>query len=753
TDELGGMTENIYKLLINNLTDSVFILQGGQIIFANHAAIESWGFTEEELISPDFDFMTLIHPDYRDHVREKIGQRPAQRDVCFSDIRMARKSGEVRRVTFKSIPITNEGMPAIAVIIADLTKQKVAEESCHRSEEQLHELIDTFVDAVISVDTRMKIVRWNKGAERLFGYREDEILGESLMKIVPQKYRDLKRKGFIHFNRTGSGPVIGKTLELEGLKKDGTLVPVELSVSMSEAGGEYIATAIVRDISDRKAIEAEIKCAQTLIDSISNFAGIADRDGRLTFVNKRALEILDFTPEEVIGKFFWECQWFTSSEEIKRIVRSSIEASLSGRTQHSEISVFTKRGDRISIYFTTTPIYDDDENVVGVALEGVDITKLKEVEELYRTIINAGSAAKEGFALVQDIDGIEAKHVFVNDYYAELTGYTKEELYAMSGLDIIHPAIKDEVVDRYRRKMAGEDLPPYNEFEWVRKDGGVRSVGLSSAVATYQGKPAFLYYFRDITEEKKVQAVLDNYRLHLEELVFERTQELEEVYERLKRGERLATIGELAGTFAHEIRNPLGAIKNSVYYLDMVLASRSEKIDKHLFLMQQEISRIDKLISDLLHFSRVKTPIKEKLIIEDVINSAIEKVNIPPEVNVVIKRHHPIGTQFCADYHQLERVFLNLLTNAADAIEDGGTIEIRIRDEEEVAIMVSDTGCGIKKEVQDKIFEPLYTTKVHGVGLGLSICRQIVEAHGGKIEVESCEGAGTTFIMRFPRVI
>jgi len=497
------MAENIYQLLMDNLTDSVFILLDERFRFANRAAIESWGFTKEEILSPDFDLLTLVHPDCQDLVIENERQRRKGKDIPRYEVRMITKSGDIKEVLVKNIAMIYEGKPAIAAILADITERKQAEDA------------------------------------------------------------------------------------------------------------------------------------------------------------------------------------------------------------------------------------------------------LREAEELYRTIIDAGSTAKDGFALVQDIDGIEAKHVYVNDYYAELTGYTKEELQQISGHDMIHPGIKDVVIDRYRGKMAGEDLPSYNEFEWVRKEGGVYTVGLSSAVTTFKGEPAFLYYFRDITEEKKMQAVLDDYRLHLEELVSERTLELEEAYEQLRRGERLATIGELAGSFAHEIRNPLGAIKNSAYYLDMVLASRSEKVDKHLFLMQQEISRIDKLITDLLDFSRVKTPIKEDIIIENLINSAIEKVNIPAQIEVRLKSHHP-ARRFCADYDQLERVFLNLLTNAVDAIEDGGMIEIRIRDEEEMVIMVSDTGCGINKDMLDKISEPLYTTKVQGVGLGLSICRQIVEAHGG--EVESDEGAGTTFVMKFPRV-
>lgn len=140
-----------------------------------------------------------------------------------------------------------------------IAEQQNAEAALRESEERYRELINTSIDAVISVDPEMAILLWNPGAERIFGYTEKEVLGQSLMKIVPERYREAQQKGFVGFEKTGSGPIIGKTLELEGLRKDGTEVPIELSVSSRKAGGTYIATAIVRNISDRKQVEAELK--------------------------------------------------------------------------------------------------------------------------------------------------------------------------------------------------------------------------------------------------------------------------------------------------------------------------------------------------------------------------------------------------------------------------------------------------------------------------------------------------------------
>ena len=145
------------------------------------------------------------------------------------------------------------------VVLKDITERKRVEEALRESEEKYREVVKTSVDGVISLDSQMKVGVWNKGAERLFGYTEEEMLGQSLMKIVPERYRKAMEKGFVEFRKSGSGPVIGKTLEFEGVRKDGTEIPVELSVSSRKVGETYIATAIVRDITERKRAEEMLR--------------------------------------------------------------------------------------------------------------------------------------------------------------------------------------------------------------------------------------------------------------------------------------------------------------------------------------------------------------------------------------------------------------------------------------------------------------------------------------------------------------
>ncbi|OFV66113.1 MAG: PAS domain S-box protein [Candidatus Syntrophoarchaeum butanivorans] len=719
--------------------------------FVNDAFSEITGYTKDEMVGR-LSLFDLIHPDDLEGVVDQYRARiQGERVSGYSEYRIVRKNREVRWVGVATAVTNYQGKPTSLSYFADITPRKRREEELRGYIHLLNSLSSTYI-GLLDLDGRLIFA--NDPAISGLGYEREDVIGKIFWECDWFARDDVGKE----VREAVEGVLSGKNLEIreiEVLSKDGKGVPLIFKVSpflneKGELAGVTVEGMVITELKRAEnALKRSEKRYRTLIENMNEGLNVIDANGYFTLVNEAFCRLLEYEAEELLGMHVYE----VLDDDNRKILSKELEKRRSGVRSRYELTWTAKSGRKIPTITAASPIFEDGifKGSYGVL---TDLTRIREAEELYRTIIDAASDAREGFALVQDIDGIEAKHVYVNDYYCELTGYTRDELYQMSAFELIPDDIKDEVHDRYIRKMRGEDLPRYHEFEWVRKDGRILTVGLSSAVTTYRGKPAFLYYFRDVTGERLLSEMLEVYRHHLEDLVEERTRELEQAHEQLRRKERLATIGELSGTFAHEIRNPLGAIKNSVYYLDMVLKDRSEKVNKHLSIMQREISRIDRLISDLLEFSRVKTPRKEEIVMEEVIRGAIEKVNIPEGIEVVLKDQSPPPTVLCGDPDQLERVFMNLLTNALDAIGDRGRIEIMVEDgDEEVVVTVRDTGCGIEKDIIGKIFEPLYTTKSNGIGLGLAICKQIIEAHSGCIEVESEEGVGTTFTLRFPRVI
>ncbi len=260
---------------------------------------------------------------------------------------------------------------------------------------------------------------------------------------------------------------------------------------------------------------------------------------------------------------------------------------------------------------------------------------------------------------------------------------------------------------------------------------------------------------------------------------------LEELQDKLIRTERLATIGQLGASVGHELRHPLGVISNSVYYLNMRLEGSEDKVKKHLKIIEREIAATNKIVSDLLSFARGREPSLQKTQINNIIQDALSRATVPDRVAVVTELAEGLPSLMC-DPGQIEQVFINMILNAVQAMTssslraepqaegsvettDEGWLEIATSKEEGFIVTeFTDTGCGISEENMKKLFEPLFTTKAKGIGLGLAVSKRIIEAHGGSIEVESPfarsgrnqtgevtgeMGKGTTFRIKLPILI
>jgi PAS domain S-box-containing protein len=237
--------------------------------------------------------------------------------------------------------------------------------------------------------------------------------------------------------------------------------------------------------------------------------------------------------------------------------------------------------------------------------------------------------------------------------------------------------------------------------------------------------------WRDITERKRAEA------------------ELIEARERLLRQEKLAFLGALAGGVGHELRNPLGAIKNAAYFLHMALDEPAPEVAEAIDVLDREVEGAVGVISALLDFARADKPESSPCRLDELIDAALSRIPVPDEVEVSVDVS--LSPWVETDAGQLTRVLDNLLVNALQAMPEGGKLDIRAaRDGDQLALSVSDTGVGIPEESLAQVFEPLFTSKARGIGLGLAIAKALVERNGGTIEVDSHAGRGTTFTVRLP---
>jgi PAS domain S-box-containing protein len=305
---------------------------------------------------------------------------------------------------------------------------------------------------------------------------------------------------------------------------------------------------------------------------------------------------------------------------------------------------------------------------------------------------------------------------------------------------VIEAHLKDRVtydVEQRLRTKSGE----YRWFHargqalWDETGNPIRMIGSTS----------------DITDRKRAEKALKEYSERLEEMVEERTQELRDAQEQLIRKEKLAVLGQLAGGVGHELRNPLGAISNAVYFLNMALEEPDPDVKETLEILQKEVRTSEMIISSLLDFARTKPPTRRKVDINAVVQEALSRTTVPENIEVVSQPDGKLPI-ILADPDQLGQVFGNIILNAIQAMPEGGQLLVKTEapSPEWVALSFADTGVGIPEENLGKIFEPLFTTKAKGIGLGLAVTKTLVEGHGGTIEVQSELGKGSTFTVQLP---
>ena len=264
----------------------------------------------------------------------------------------------------------------------------------------------------------------------------------------------------------------------------------------------------------------------------------------------------------------------------------------------------------------------------------------------------------------------------------------------------------------------------------------------------------------------EIRILIDSFNQMAEDLGA-RTSELLEAQEELVRKEKLAILGQLSGSVGHELRNPLGVMSNAVYYLKMVLSDADQTTKEYLEIIKQEIDNSLRIISDLLDFARTKPPQRQSLAAKELVRQSLKRCTLPDNITVTVDIPEALPS-LNVDPPQLGQVLTNFITNGVQAMPAGGSLQIAARRvggglapapswypsgaplQDFLEISVTDTGEGISPENMKKLFQPLFTTKTKGIGLGLVVVKNLTEANGGKVKVESEVGKGTTFTVVFP---
>jgi signal transduction histidine kinase len=270
------------------------------------------------------------------------------------------------------------------------------------------------------------------------------------------------------------------------------------------------------------------------------------------------------------------------------------------------------------------------------------------------------------------------------------------------------------------------------------------------AVMKYQKLNQYLNI--QILERERLATELQNINDGLELKALERTQQLLDAHEELVRKEKLAVLGQVAGSVGHELRNPLGVMNNAVYFLQVVLEDANTTTLEYLNIIRDEISNSERIVSDLLDAVRTNPPQPESVGVVELISQTLGKLTIPPSVFVKLDVPETLPA-LRVDALQIHQVLRNLISNGIEAMPEGGVLEISAIENSQdgtISVRVRDSGIGMTSEQLGHLFQPLFTTKARGIGLGLVVVKNLTEANGGTLNIESEAGKGSTFSMTLP---
>jgi len=348
------------------------------------------------------------------------------------------------------------------------------------------------------------------------------------------------------------------------------------------------------------------------------------------------------------------------------------------------------------------------------------------------------------------------KFVECNECTLKMFGVTREQIvgqppYRFSPLT--QPDGRDSresAIEKINAAIAG--VPQFFEWTHSRFDDTTFDAEVSLNRFELEGRVFVQAIVRDVSERVAMARELKLFNERLEVEVEKKTAALMKAREKNIRSEKLAGLGKLAGMVSHELRNPLGVMRNSVAFLKMKLGKgeSEEKILRHLEILDEEVTISDKIIGNTLAFGKALAPVLVDIDVNGVLAKLVADLFAPENIAVDLKLEKNLPL-IKADMIQTNQLFTNVILNALDAMPSGGSLVITTSSaKNSVKVEIEDTGCGILKENLKKIFDPLFTTKSHGTGLGLAICNDIVERLNGKLKIKSEVGKGTMVTVKIP---
>jgi two-component system, LuxR family, sensor kinase FixL len=718
----------------------------GTILSWNLGAERMFGYRAEEVIGQNLLLPEEARGEEEYIVAQMVGGKPLEH---LETVRQ-RKDGSKIDVSITASPVRDEigGIVATCRIVRDITARKQAEQEIANNSMRLKVMIDSTLDGLITIDSNAMIQSLNASAERMFGFTREEAIGRNLGILTPDPFRTVNDGYSASDLKIGEVKIIGIGREVTGQRKDGTVFPMDLTVSAFRAGNESGLVGIVRDITARKLAEQN---SALLLASVvaSSDDGIISKtlSGIITSWNTSAERMFGFNARQAIGQHI---SIIVPPDKIEEEVFILERLNRGEEIQHFETVRIGMNGQRIPVEINVSPVRDGAGRLTGASKILRHVTGRTVKPEHHQ------AGAKLRAVLDHSVDGlitIDARGNMesFNPACNRIFGYESEE--------VIGKNIKMLMPEPYRSGHDGY-LSHYSatgeahiigtagrEVSGRRKDGSVFPMDLSVCVFELGDGKHYSGIIRDNTARKAVEAERERIAAELARY----TSALERSNQELD---------AFAYAASHDLKASLRVIHNASTWIEEDLKGNlTAEIRENMTLLRSRVRRMDRLLDDLLEYSRIGRETDNSHV--EAISGAALMENIlgllsPPQGFIVSATSTFAGIEVFR--MPLQQILINLISNSIKHHDKkAGRIEVSVEDHFGAMFLfsVKDDGPGIPAQYHEQVFKMFQTLKprdqVEGSGMGLAMVRKHVDVAGGELKLESTVGQGSTFSFTWPK--
>ncbi|MCX8188796.1 MAG: PAS domain S-box protein [Nitrososphaeria archaeon] len=713
-------------------------------------------YSKDDLIKGKIKWNQIVHQDDRLKFEENLQKLyTIPNYIIEEEYRIVRRDNQIRWMRGFSQNFSYKGkIIGYNRILYDVTEEKVAMERVNFQAN----IIENINDAIVILNENFIIEHMNKAAEKIYGWHLSEAQGHYMFELFNSEPINGDFKKIINMLKDKN------VFEHDFVhtKKDGTKIYVNMRFNtIYGQGGKILGyITIHQDITEKKimakALEEREKLFRTITENMYEIVGLVDVEGRIEYFSPSFEKILGHPSSDLIGKRVLDID-LVEKDDLKNMIHKFLENSKGFPRLKAEARIKNSKGEYVWFEITANPLSSEKEQLEKVVFSAREISERKRLEEEVKAYTKNLEESEKGYRTIFENTGTAMAIVeedttisLVNTEFERILECDKSDIIGKSFIEIIAKEDIERLLNyHYQRRVSPDKAPRNFEFRFYTKKGELR-YGFAT-VALLPDSRKSLVSIIDITEMKKKEQQVKAYTENLEKLVEEKSRELREK-------ERMAALGEAATLIGHDLRNPLQALKNNLFIIEQRIknfgeSNESEDIINKLKAMYREVDYMNKIVLDLQDYAAPIKSFETKIELEKIIEEAMKGVIVPENIKATLEIDQSVS-HIKADFYIIKRVLGNLILNAIQAMPEGGTLTIIAKSSNDDLILeVKDTGVGIPEENIKKIFTPFFTTKSKGQGLGLAVCKRLVETLGGNISVESKVGEGTKFIIKLPKSI